>query len=108
MKLYAVTRNSDFTEGRGPMLTDSLWFDRKKALRYMNGKRGIMGRKPLSGSWDSEKFCRDWEIKELVTQDDPIETVVPEVDIPKTISNLERTIIELRKLRPLNWTEEDK
>lgn len=44
--VYAVYRNSDMTEGRGPMMLDSLWWTEDGAWEYANSRLGVMGRKP--------------------------------------------------------------
>ncbi len=47
-RVFAVYRNSDMTEGRGPMVLDSLWWEWAEAVDYINGRRGVMGREPFN------------------------------------------------------------
>lgn len=43
--VYGVYRNSDMTEGRGPMFLESLWTTETAAWEYANRQLGVMGRK---------------------------------------------------------------
>jgi|1185.fasta_scaffold212651_3 hypothetical protein len=63
--VYAVYRNQDMTEGRGPMVLDRLFADMDSAHQYANAQRGVMGRKPASGSWETERYASDWETRTL-------------------------------------------
>ncbi len=45
--VYIVNVNVDFTEGRGPMVFDSVWSDGEEAIKYVSGKSGIYGSKQL-------------------------------------------------------------
>lgn len=60
-----VYRNSDMTEGRGPMVLDSVFTYRVDAVAYANAQPGVMGRK-LSDfgdkSWDR---MGDWQINQV-------------------------------------------
>ena len=61
--VYAVYRNQDMIEGKGPMVLDrvfSLDFD---ADDYINKQDGVMGRKPEEG-WQKSPF-NDWEVRPL-------------------------------------------
>lgn len=42
---YVVTKNSDFTEGRGPMLLDCVFSTIEAAERYVEKQKGIYGSK---------------------------------------------------------------
>ncbi len=44
MRVWAVERNQDMTEGRGPMVLDKLYLNRDAAVDYMQRQRGVMGR----------------------------------------------------------------
>lgn len=46
-KVFAVYANADMTEGRGPMVLDSLWWTEEGAWEYANRQRGVMGRSPF-------------------------------------------------------------
>jgi hypothetical protein len=45
--VYGVWKNSDMTEGRGPMVLDRLFITEERAWEYANGSLGVMGRKPF-------------------------------------------------------------
>ena len=59
--IFAVYRNSDMTEGRGPMIIDSLWSDLQEAKKYIDIQPGIQGR---MAKWSTMKHG-DWYIEEL-------------------------------------------
>ncbi len=59
--VYAIFKNSDTTEGRGPMVLDSIFANRTAAVEYADAQPGIMGRR---GKWSEEKYG-DWEIREM-------------------------------------------
>jgi hypothetical protein len=70
MLVYAVYRQSDMTEGKGPMVLDRLYQRPVAALEYMNAQPGVMGR---SGKKDHTKMvkpapigksCPGWSCKE--------------------------------------------
>jgi len=65
MKVYLVYKNSDMTEGRGPMIFDSVFLDKEKAENYIDGKLGVMGCKAI---WSKEKYG-DWEVREVEIED---------------------------------------
>jgi hypothetical protein len=65
MEIYLVFRNSDMTEGRGPMIFDSAFLSKKKAEEYVDEKPGVMGRKM---KWSERKYG-DWEIRTVQTKD---------------------------------------
>lgn len=81
IKIFAVFKNIDMTEGRGPMVLDSLWVKRDLAIEYMKTKEGIMGRSPfytnhvtghVSEGWHDPIAWQgggDWQLKEIVTKD---------------------------------------
>lgn len=43
--IFAVLKNADFTEGRGPMLLHSTWKDYDKAVEFILEQEGIFGSK---------------------------------------------------------------
>lgn len=59
--IYCVFRNSDFTEGRGPMVLDSIWNNYEEAAKYIDNQPGIQGKK---AKW-SQSLYGDWEIKKM-------------------------------------------
>ena len=61
MKIYVTYRNSDTTEGRGPMVSHKAFVDEQKAIDYIDTQPGIMGR---MAKWSEEKYG-DWEIRSL-------------------------------------------
>lgn len=73
--VFAVLRNADMTEGRGPMVLDSIFQTRKAAREYLKDKKGVMGRSPyytnsvtghVSLGWDDPiawPHGGDWEIR---------------------------------------------
>jgi len=61
MKIYATYKNSDMTEGRGPMVMDKVFLHKDHANNYIDGKPGIMGR---TAKWSQEKHG-DWKVEEI-------------------------------------------
>ena len=60
--VWVVKCNSDMTEGRGPMLLDSVWADnREEVAAYIDGQPGCMGRME---KW-SEKSYGDWTMERV-------------------------------------------
>lgn len=68
-QVFVVYKNSDMTEGRGPMVMDSVWADKAEAEEYINTKLGVMGRSAIrdhaklradypSGSYPGD--CTGW------------------------------------------------
>lgn len=61
--VFVVMRNSDFTEGRGGMLLDSVFASRVKAEEYVASKPGVMGSKSYrdavfnTRSTDNTVYC---------------------------------------------------
>lgn len=49
MKVYIVTKNRDFAEGRGPMLFHKAFITESKMIEYINSTTGIYGAKPREG-----------------------------------------------------------
>lgn len=65
MKIYIVKRNSDSTEGRGPMVVDSVWLSREKANDYIDDQPGVMG---VRQKWSHMPYG-DWTVTEIETRD---------------------------------------
>jgi len=65
MRIYLVFRNSDMTEGRGPMVFDSAFIKKENANNYVDTKPGVMGRKV---KWSEERYG-DWVVEESETKD---------------------------------------
>lgn len=61
MKAYQAYRNSDMTEGRGPMVPDRIFLHKEHANAYIDKQPGVMGRRR---KWSTEKYG-DWEIKDV-------------------------------------------
>lgn len=61
MVVYLTMRNADRTEGRGPMVNDKCFLDRKKAEKYIDEQPGVMGRR---AKWSTQEYG-DWEVKEV-------------------------------------------
>lgn len=60
--VYVVMRNSDFTEGRGPMVMDSLWMNAKDAVRYAESIEPY-GAKMEMGKYGAFAYGQFLEIK---------------------------------------------
>ena len=58
---FATFRNSDMTEGRGPMRLDRVFLNREHAASYVDEQPGVFGRRE---KW-SENDNGDWEIHEI-------------------------------------------
>lgn len=73
MKVFVITKNADWTEGKGPMIFDKVCSSMKSVRKYLNTKTsGIFGAKPKEGqsfaSWVIENKHGGWagyEIKEV-------------------------------------------
>lgn len=62
MIVYVVLRNTDMTEGRGHMVLDCIFSNRKAAETYLDTKLGIMNRKL---NWVNERNA-EWQLKEFM------------------------------------------
>ncbi len=65
--IYLVYVNADMTEGRGPMIlakNSGFFINEDEAWQYADTLCGIMGRKPSSGSWRTERY-RDIEVRKF-------------------------------------------
>ena len=67
MILYGVYKNIDMTEGRGPMVLESLWFSKEKAVKRIQKTSGVD--KP-HGIGNQEWYGSFHYIKELHTADE--------------------------------------
>lgn len=65
MKIYLVYKNADMTEGRGPMILDSVWLNKENADNYIDQQQGVMGREC---KWSEQEYG-DWVVKESSTRD---------------------------------------
>lgn len=54
--IYTVKKNADMTEGRGPMVAVASFMTEDVAWAVANTMRGVMGQRPQSGSWRTEKY----------------------------------------------------
>lgn len=63
MQVWATWRNSDMTEGKGPMVMDKIFMEQKDAHEYIDGQEGVFGRKPEHGWQNSD--MGDWQVKPL-------------------------------------------
>lgn len=72
MTVYGVYRNTDMTEGRGPMVLDRLFLYEEMAQMYADSQLGVMGYKPKGGSWAKIPHA-EWQVRPLGvnTQDKP-------------------------------------
>jgi hypothetical protein len=60
--VYGVYRNTDMTEGRGPMALARIYLHREHAVKFMDTKSGVMGRRPGEGSFrTSHPGCKTWD-----------------------------------------------
>lgn len=62
--VFGTYKNSDMTEGKGPMVLDKVFFEEADANSYILEQSGVMGRKPEHGlGWQR---MGDWEVKPIV------------------------------------------
>lgn len=61
LTVYATYRNSDMTEGKGPMVLDKVFTDESDAQAYVDLQPGVMGRRPSDG-WQNVKHG-DWQVR---------------------------------------------
>ena len=94
MKLYGVYDNLDHTEGRGPMVLESMWFSRAQAVAHIQELSGVEN---PHGIGDTEWYGGFNYIKELATADE-----MPGVfggpdrgSIPSPVDHVLRAIYEL-------------
>jgi hypothetical protein len=63
VSVFEVLRNSDMTEGRGPMVYVATFTTNELAWEYANSQGGVMGRSNY-GDWRTYSGGRDWDVKE--------------------------------------------
>lgn len=61
MKIYQTYRNSDTTEGRGPMVPDKAFMRKEHADAYIDEQPGVQGRRV---KWSTATYA-DWHVKEI-------------------------------------------
>jgi len=59
--VWVARRNADMTEGRGPMVLDSIWANEEIAAEYIDAQPGIMG---VNRKWSTEN-TGSWEIERI-------------------------------------------
>lgn len=83
--VYAAYKNSDMTEGRGPMIMDRVFSKLNDANQYIDNKPGVMGR---TSKWSTEKFG-DWEVRVLsVVENEQVTEIEKQERIQKALSKL--------------------
>lgn len=63
--VFASYRNSDTTEGRGPMVVDKVFTKETDAYAYINGQTGVMGRSPSQFGQNGWAQMGDWTVKSI-------------------------------------------
>lgn len=63
MQVWATWRNSDMTEGKGPMVMDKVFMEEKDAHEYIDAQQGVFGRTAEHGWQNSD--MGDWSVKPL-------------------------------------------
>ena len=61
---FQVLKQADMTEGKGGMVPVITFLDEEDAWKYTNGKAGVMGCRPSSGSWRTERYG-DWRVRSI-------------------------------------------
>jgi hypothetical protein len=98
MTIYLVYENADKTEGRGPMVLakDSGYFTNEDdAWTFADTLYGVMGRKPNSGSWRTEKYP-DVYIKKFEQHDNKKFQEIRNIN--KQLEELEYRKLELKQM----------
>lgn len=88
MTVWLVHKNSDTTEGRGPMVLDCIFLYKEDAAKYIDHQPGLMGRK---GKWSEEEYG-DWTMKETEVYDSFVDM--------KNITERKAKVAALAKLTP--------
>jgi len=77
MKIFLVYRNSDLTEGRGPMVLDKIFLDRERSIKFALKQPGVMGITGRQNWLDKAKLVKllgtdayklvdgDWEVYQV-------------------------------------------
>lgn len=76
--IYQTYRNADTTEGRGPMLPDKAFLQRKDAQEYVLQQDGVMGRHPHQFGSNSWEGMGDWRVEEIQVYESLTEAQVTE------------------------------
>lgn len=64
-KVFLVLKNSDFTEGRGPMIAHLLFETREDAHKYVMDQPGIYGSVQMHGTYGGDGHYNGYEVKEM-------------------------------------------
>ena len=101
MKIYIVTKNADFTEGRGPMLFHAAFITGEAAVEYVLQQQGIFGsaQRVEMGKYGHYAKCNGYNIDEhyLYSASD-IETLKTDQERKYALSKLsarERSLLGL-------------
>jgi len=98
MKVYLVTKNADFIEGRGPMIPHKIFKNKESARDYISTKKGIFGSPQYSVPAiysDGSEGWNGYEINEfLLIEDFSLQKYNEEQDKIREIKN---KIEELKK-----------
>lgn len=63
MQVWATYKNADMTEGKGPMVMDKVFLERKDADEYLLQQEGVFGRRPSPElGWQG---MGDWKVEPL-------------------------------------------
>ena len=87
--IYLVKKNSDMTEGRGPMVVEAAYEDEEAAWAHANEHAGVMGRKPRGGDW-RQCGISDWTVEAL-------KVITGGVEVVKQRSRRRRELLEERE-----------
>lgn len=95
MEVFSTYRNSDPTEGRGPMVLDFTFSDREDAVSYIESSKDPYGR---TRSWNGDRYG-DWEIK-------PVRVLESLAEVPEADAYAERQ--RIRKIALAKLSDEEK
>jgi hypothetical protein len=56
MEVFGVYRNSDMTEGRGPMVLDGIYESEAAACEYAGNQPGVMGLRGPNTGWEVRRL----------------------------------------------------
>lgn len=85
-QVYVVMRNSEMTEGRGPMVFHSLWSTKEVADHFIDEQPGVMGRKQ---KWSQQKYG-DWTVTPM-----PVYEFLEEYETEKKLEIREQALKKL-------------
>ena len=86
--VYAVYKNSDMAEGRGPSVLDCLIGDEDEAAKYIDHRPGVMGR---TEKWSNHNYG-DWHYKKC-----PVYSSAAEVEVENNKAIKEQAISKLTR-----------